>query len=610
MKDPLQTIIRVVEVGEAQFLVRLIPLLVSFVVIGGVCNFMLFRGLDDAQSMDNAQLARQIVRGEGYTTKFLRPQALADLRAHVASKSLGMGNSADLFPPDQFPKGTPKILPDTYNAPGYPYLLAAWFYLVKPQFDEAVSPALEGFVASSGKLTHVYSGDRWIPPLNLVFLMLTGILIYFMGRRLFDDRVAWLCVVSFYATDMVWQYSLTGLSTSFLTFLVTGVIYCTLEIFCVAEECFEGEDKSFTMAWLWAIPLCLLLAATCLTRLPLLVLLVPLLVLFCLMPRPSWPMAALIGVFVLASVIPWFWHIYKVSGTPLGSNASYLLYGLEGYKGDQVFCGTTATKYDSLLRNLSQKETSGFIWHLQHGWQLLGSNPLILLFLASLTHAYKRRRAQMLQWFLAAAALILIAANNVGFAEPEVVGPWNILTLLFPSMLVVGSAFFFIQLDRLNLQVWLLNNLIVMFLLILTALPLAVTLTTESQVIYAFPPYMPPLIKVVGQYSDPDEWVTTDMPWASAWYSDRASLWLPDSISDFQNLYDNVCPTGILYFTPVTWTKPASNLTTGEDKDWFPLMTQLRLPDGYVFPLQVRTGTPPGGPEYVIWSNRPRWQTR
>jgi hypothetical protein len=121
---------------------------------------------------------------------------------------------------------------------------------------------------------------------------------------------------------------------------------------------------------------------------------------------------------------------------------------------------------------------------------------------------------------------------------------------------------------------------------------------------------MPPLIKVVGQYAQPDEWVTTDMPWASAWYADRASLWLPDSINDFQDLYDNVCPTGILFFTPVSWAKPAANILTGENKDWFPFVSGAKLPDGFPFPLQVRTATPLGGPDYIIWSNRPRWATQ
>jgi len=611
MKDPFQNIIRLVEVGEAQFLVRLVPLAVALLIIGGLYNFKVFRGLDDAQSMDNAQLARQVVRGEGYTTRFLRPQAVADLRNHLTAQGQAAGVSTQLFPPNLFPAGAPRIIPDTYNAPGYPLLLAAWFYCVKPEFDQPISPNLEGFVSGKkGSVSHVYSGDRWIPPLNLIFMVLTGVLIYFISRELFDDRISWISVIMFFATDLIWQYSLTALSTSFLMFLVTAALFCLLHIFCAAENCFESEEKSFVPAWLWAIPLCLVLAATCLTRLHLLVLLLPIFVLLVVMPRPSWFMAILIALTVLCFVAPWFWHAYKISGSPLGSNASLLVYGLEGYKGDQIFCGSTIPKYESLFRNLSEKETSGFLWHLGHFWLLLGNNPMILLFFASLTHAYKRRRAQMFQWFLAGTSVALVAANNVGVAEPEALGPWNTLVLLFPGMIIIGTAFFFIQLDRLNLQVRLLNSIIVVMMVTFTGTPMAISALSSSNVIYNFPPYMPPLIKVLGHYSQPDEWVTTDMPWASAWYADRPSLWLPDSVNDFQSLYDNVCPTGMLYFTPVTWSKPASNIITGENKDWLPMMLSPKLPETSTFPLQVRTSTPPGGPEYIIWSNRPRWQSQ
>ena len=86
-----------------------------------------------------------------------------------------------------------------------------------------------------------------------------------------------------------------------------------------------------------------------------------------------------------------------------------------------------------------------------------------------------------------------------------------------------------------------------------------------------FPPYWPPLIKEFAQFAQPDEWVTTDMPWATAWYGDRASLWLPDSITDFENFHDNVCPTGLILLTPVTWQSPLANVRNGEYKDWFAL---------------------------------------
>ncbi len=609
--DIIQAMLYDYEVGDGRVIIYLLPLLVALAVIGAVFNFVVYRGLSDAQSMDNAQLARQIVRGEGYTTKFLRPQAVADLHNYAATQSLSTGQSSDLFPASQFPPGAPRILPDTYNAPGYPCLLAAWFYLVRPHFNQSVSPHLEGFVdQSKGGIAMMYSGDRWIPPLNLIFLLLTGVLVYMLGIQLFDDRVAWFGVVAFFATNMLWQFSLTALSTSFLMFLVTAALYCVLQIFCISEECSESPDRSFTPAWISAIALSLLLTVACLTRLHLLVLLMPLLLLLIVMPRPSWVMWLVIFLVVLVGIAPWFWHVYKVSGRPLGSNASLLIYGADGYKENQIFCTTSIPSYERLFKNVSQKEYNGFLWNMEHGWQMLGANPIVLLFVASLLHAYKRRRAQMFQWFLVGSALVIIAANNVGVSNPEVIGQWNTLVVLLPGMVVMGSAFFFIQLDRLSLQVPLVNGMIVVFTLVITAAPLALALTTSSSLVYSFPPYMPPLIKTVGQYAKPDEWVTTDMPWASAWYADRPSLWLPDSLNDFVSLHDNVCPTGILFFTPVSWMKPASNILDGEDKDWLPFVTQYNLPIPPTFPMHVHIATPAGGPDYTIWSDRPRWQSQ
>jgi hypothetical protein len=67
---------------------------------------------------------------------------------------------------------------------------------------------------------------------------------------------------------------------------------------------------------------------------------------------------------------------------------------------------------------------------------------------------------------------------------------------------------------------------------------------------------------VIAQFAQPEEWATSDMPWASAWYADQASLWLPDSINDFDMIHDSICPTGVLFLTPVTWSQPVDNLNT------------------------------------------------
>jgi hypothetical protein len=178
-------------------------------------------------------------------------------------------------------------------------------------------------------------------------------------------------------------------------------------------------------------------------------------------------------------------------------------------------------------------------------------------------------------------------------------------------MVVIGTAYFFILLDRMNLQIILLNSLITLALLALTLAPTLLTFTSDNSSYNSFPPYWPPYIKSLGQNARPDEWVTSDMPWATAWYADRASLWLPDSMSDFENFNKTLCPTGLLLLTPVTWSEPISNFTTGEDKDWAPLVFftgDFIAPAD--FPLTAHSKTGPGGPEYSIWSDRARWQEK
>lgn len=590
----IQSMLQSVEVGKGQFLVRALPLIASIFFIGGAFNFLVYHGLNDAQSMDNAQLARQIVRGEGFTTKFLRPYAITQLQNYAASQA--QGAKGELFPASQFPAGKPRILPDTYNAPGYPGLLAAWFYLLRPDFKQSPVQMAPH---------HMYAPDAWIPLLNQIFVLLTAILIFVLSLRLFDDRVAWLATVAFLASNTIWLYTLTALSTNVLMFLITALLFCSVEIFGVGEACFESTENSFASAWAWAIFLALFLAAACLTRLHLLVLLAPVLVFLGIMPRSHPAIGVLVATIVILLVAPWFWHLYSVSGNILGSNTPQLIYGEGDYRDNQIFCTTSIPSYESLFRAVGSKESMGFRWHLEHAWELLGSNPLIVLFGAAILHQFKRRRTQAFHWLVIGSAVSVVALNNLGVTTPDAVGPWNTIIIFFPCMVVIGSAFFFIMLDRLRLEIALLRNLIVIILLSLTALPLVLSIAFKSNQYYNYPPYAPPLIKLLGEFAKPDEWVTSDMPWATAWYADRGSLWLPDSISDFENFHDNVCPSGMLILTPITWAKPLNSLTDGEEKEWIPFFTNGRLPAN--FPLSVHTATPPPGPAYSFWSDTARW---
>jgi len=599
----IQTVLYMMEVGKGRIFVRLIPLVIATLIVAILYDFNginlsylgslggIYHGLNDAQSMDNAQLARQIARGQGYTTMFLRPYAVQQFQDHVVSQ----GGSSNLFPADAFPPGVARLLPDTYNAPGYPYLLAAWFRITRPDFD----------LTTAYMRDHpLFTGDMWIPEFNQIFLGLTALLIFRLALRLFDQRVAWLATIAFLTSDIVWRYTITALSTSLLMFLVTGLLFSILEIFCIGETCADNEESSSGWEWLWALLLALLLAAACLTRLHLLILLMPLVAFLALIPRPNLLLIPAVSILVIIAVAAWLWHIYKISGNPLGSNLPWLLYGNFGYKENQIFCTTIIPPYELLLRNASLKEFLGIRWHFEHAWDLLGSSPLILFFGASILHSFKRRRCQAFRWLVLSCAISIIAVNNLGVAEPTAVDPWNTLVVLLPVVLVIGSAFFFILLDRLNIEIELINNLIVIAVLFFSSVPLILTLVVPNYKIINYPPYAPSEINLCGRLALPEEWITSDMPWATAWYADHASLWLPDSIVDFERLHDNVCPTALLLLTPVTLEAPVTNLTSGEDKDWYAFIIGVNLPAN--FPLQAHTVINPQC--YVLWSDRERWK--
>jgi hypothetical protein len=122
-----------------------------------------------------------------------------------------------------------------------------------------------------------------------------------------------------------------------------------------------------------------------------------------------------------------------------------------------------------------------------------------------------------------------------------------------------------------------------------------------SYAYYNYPPYLPPYLSFVSRLAPPDQWVATDMPWATAWYGDRASLWLPETLADFTKINDDICESDFILFTPVTLSKPMTNLTSGEQKEWLPIVLGFHIPED--FPLHHVAKLPAGGPEYTIVSN-------
>ena len=101
------------------------------------------------------------------------------------------------------------------------------------------------------------------------------------------------------------------------------------------------------------------------------------------------------------------------------------------------------------------------------------------------------------------------------------------------------------------------------------------------------------------------------MPWAVAWYAERKSLWLPETIQDFVDLNDYKKLNGAvvgLYLTPVSGNRGfLGDIVKGEYKEWAPFI--LRNVSTREFPLKVSTVMPVDN-ECIFYSDRDRWTVR
>src|SRR5206468_3943560 len=71
-----------------------------------------------------------------------------------------------------------------------------------------------------------YQPDFLIALFNELLLFVVVAQVYFLARRLFDASVAWLSGVLVLATELLWRFSVSGLSTLLLLVIFMGLVWC------------------------------------------------------------------------------------------------------------------------------------------------------------------------------------------------------------------------------------------------------------------------------------------------------------------------------------------------------------------------------------------------
>jgi Dolichyl-phosphate-mannose-protein mannosyltransferase len=549
--DFIQKMVHTLETGVVALWIRRSLLLLGAIVLA-VYQFYHFRGLVTPQAMDQAQIGREIASFHGWRTNFIRPRAIGQLSAH--GKNIARN-----------------IQHDTYEAPLPPLVDALGLRLVKTHWK--MSPR-----------DLVYAGDKVIAAESVALFYLSIVVLFFLARRLFDQRLAFLVCGLVLLCDMLWQYSLSGLPQMLMLLIFNGTLYVLVR----AIQARNAQQP--TTLWLAAVGLGFGLLA--LSHALTLWMFVGALIFFAFYFRP--PVRSTLIVLGIVGVLyaPWLLRNFVLTGNPAGVATYSMLDGVRHSEAAHMRMLTGEAGLGAPL--FRDKISANFMSEIGGLFGNLGWSVVALMFFVSLLHPFRSGEAAVMRWIvLAMWAGAIVGMSLYGVAPEQGVAANELHVLFVPVMSCFGLAWLLVQWNRLGFSDIARLGFIAL-LYVLCALPLILSLpyfTPSSRPQIRWPPYVPPYIAVLNDWMKSNEIIASDMPWAVAWYADRRSVWLPDTMQRFTELNDYGilgAPVNGLYLTPVSGSdNKLRDIIKGEYKDWAPLI--LRNVDMQKFPLKWAT---------------------
>lgn len=563
-ESKIQNLVYNMDVGIGLRLIKFGLYLLFIFVVMLLYTATQFHGLKNEEAMDCAQVARNLTVRHSFSTQCLRPATIWYLQKNRKNAMLAEH-------------------PDILHAPVWPAFLAVAFKLGKTPFIPPTTP-------------RIFPPEQWvIIPACHFFTLMTGLVIFFLSRRLFDRRLAFLAVTMYVLSNSAWAASITGTSLPLVTFLATTAFYTAL----VAVT--NRQDGLSPVRWFTPLALSLVLCVlAALTRYAAAVLApaISLYVGISFRRRRGWAWALGFLVAFLIGVSPWLLRNTVVSGGPFGLAPYTALNNSRSFEGN-AFERTLSpsVSFGKSFGDLQAKSVKEFGKLYDSNLRALGDGLFICLFLTAFFYRFVRAPVHLLRWCAALAiGLLLLLASLFGESTA------SLLHMFWPLVMIYGFAFFFILLDRLQLSVRLLNYAVTGLFMLFGALPLIVTMM-PPRTGTPYPPYFPPFIGHVCKMMTPEEIICTDMPWATAWYGNRTSLLLPATIDEFYEINDYAKRISGIYFTTITRDKPfVRGLLTGADRTWFPLLEGRIPPD---FPLTQ--GFPINNMDQLFLTDRMRW---
>ncbi len=470
---------------------------IGVVLLAFVQVFIVFRGLDSPAGMDQAQIARELARGNGYTSKMIRPMALQQL--------VSAGKRPDLL-----------RLADTAQPPVQVLIWAPLFR------------ALESYWPFDTK-KRVYAMDRVIASVGVCWLIGSLLLIHGIAVRLFDRGIAVFTVATLMTSFGLWQVASGGSPRALLLFLTCLFMHRLVE--AVRRET-NGERVGVGLMLLFAVLAGLMTMTHWMAGWLVLGLLVGM---WLVLPSARWGVMLGAGVMLLC-IGGWAARNLMVGGDLLGVMKAYLLSVL------------TPEPSQLHMRDLSGALPPAFVGtllqHLSYNFQdiltnvpllLVGSLPAMFSVIAML-HRFRNPVVLGMRNITFIAWLGVIVGGIVFGGQKDDVGDEQLHVALVPILTMFGMAALAVLWARLGAEkrtLWSDYGYAMIFIA-LSGWPMisglyqgvaAGLFRKDKQA--QWPPYMPDRTALLHQMVTDNEIIMTDQPWAVAWYADRSAVWLP-----------------------------------------------------------------------------------
>lgn len=525
-----QELIHWLEEGAGARWLTLAAVLAVTVALSLRVAWVQFHGPAAEATLVQADVGRQLARGQGFTALVNYPQTAAFLAAH-----------GQRFDPAQ-------PYPELHQAPLYSIVIAAALRVLpaglrESLFAEAAQPPGGGF-----------GGDYFLLGLNLLLFWLAAGLTFLLGRRLFDARTGWLAAGALLVSVTAWQQTVAVNGTPLLMVLALLVFWILAQL-----EGEEGAPGRFRPGWLAALGAACGLLFLAEYSAGALVLVALGHVAWRSEGRARWLAPVIVAAGFVVVTGPWIARNLALTGHPVALAAQNVALK----QGD-----TTAepAKQRALLSaelptvdltKLGNKVLTSLQENLKSRLWSGGGLWLTAFFVAGWLYVFRAAAANRLRWTFTVALAVLLAAQavfNSGESE-RLAACW-----LAPLVMIFGAGFFFVLLgSNPLLGAWPRAGATV--LLVLQALPLGHDVLEPRRLHFNYPPYYPALFlgmraelarrDPTGRYG-----LMADVPAGVAWYS-RQRVWAqPVKLRDFYRVALEEQSIALLLLTPHTLDRP------------------------------------------------------